>query len=91
MTCTPYQKKKLKALGEVEELVTLALAKLNRYAGGVYIGDLRELKDLVGVKLKLEQIQKRVAAGYRWEKLRHERPSPRTNTKERSRVQDLGP
>lgn len=91
MTCTPYQKKKLKTLGEVDNLVTLALAKLNRYAGGTYIGDLRELKDLIGVKLKLEQIQRRVAAGYRWEKARHERPSTGTNTKERSRVQDLGP
>lgn len=72
MSCNPYTKRKLKALGEVDELVTLALAKLNRYAGGTYIGDLRELKDLVAVKIKLGQIQRRVAAGYRSEKGRHE-------------------
>lgn len=75
MSCKPYTKRKLKALAEVDELVTLAVAKLNRYAGGTYIGDLRELKDLVGVKLKLEQIQRRVAAGYSWESRKHERPS----------------
>lgn len=72
MSCTPYQKKKLKAIGEVSDLVTLALAKLNRYAGGTYVGSIRELKDLVGLKLKLEQVQRRVAAGYRSEKSKHE-------------------
>ena len=80
MSCTPYQKKKLKALGEVDELVTRALAKLNCYAGGTYVGDLQELKDLVGIKLKLEQVQKRVNRGYAWEKTKYERSSTRTNT-----------
>jgi hypothetical protein len=70
----PYKQRKLKALGEVEYHVTMALAKMNRFSG-VYIGDLRELKDLVGIKLKLEQIQRRVAAGHKWEKKRNERSS----------------
>lgn len=70
----PYKQRKLKALGEVEYHVTMALAKMNRF-NGVYIGELRELKDLVGIKLKLEQIQRKVAAGYKWEKRRNERSS----------------
>ncbi len=70
----PYKQRKLKALGEVEYHVTLALAKMNRFSG-MYIGDLRDLKDLVGVKLKLEQIQRKVSAGHKWEKARHERSS----------------
>lgn len=70
----PYKKRKLKALAEVEELVTLALAKMNKF-GGMYIGDLRDLKEIVGIKLKLEQLQRRVAAGHRWEKARNERSS----------------
>lgn len=80
MSSYPHRKRKLKALGEVEHLVTLALAKLNSYAGGTYVGDLRELKDLVGIKLKLEQIQRRVAAGYRWENSKYERSSLRPNS-----------
>lgn len=76
----PYKKRKLKALGEVDELITKALAKLNRYAGGSYIGDLRELKDLVGLKLKLEQIQRRVHAGYLWES-RENRENVRSSTR----------
>ena len=75
MSCIPYKKRKLKALKEVDEHVTLALAKLNRYAGGTYIGSLRELKDLVSIKLKLEQIQERVANGYKWESRKNERSS----------------
>ena len=90
MSCKPYTKRKLKALGEVDELLTLALAKLNRYAGGTYIGDLRELKDLVSVKLKLEQIQRRVARGYSWEKQKHERSSTRTNSKEWPSILSIG-
>ncbi len=52
----------------------MALGKMNRFSG-MYIGDLRELKDLVGIKLKLEQMQRRVAAGHKWEKRRNERSS----------------
>ena len=70
----PYKKRKLKALGEVEHHVTMALAKMNKFSG-MYIGDLRELKDLVGIKLKLEQIQRRVSAGHRQEQRRNERSS----------------
>lgn len=77
MSYTPYQKKKLQALGEVNHLVTLALAKLNKYSGS-YIGDLIELKSLVGVKIKLEQIQRKIERGYEWETMRYERSSTRT-------------
>lgn len=67
----PYKQRKLKALKEVDYHVTMALAKMNKFSG-MYIGDLRDLKDLVGVKLKLEQMQRRVAAGHRWEQRRNE-------------------
>ena len=67
----PYKKRKLKALAEVEELVTLALAKMNKFPG-MYLGDLRDIRDVVKIKLKLEQVQRRVAAGNKWEKRKHE-------------------
>lgn len=67
----PYKKRKLRALSEVEYHVTLALAKMNKFSG-MYIGSLRDLKDLVGIKLKLEQLQRRVSAGYKWEESRDE-------------------
>lgn len=82
MSCKSYSERKLKALKEVDELISLALAKFSNYAGGTYVGDLREFKDLVGVKIKLEQIQKRVSKGYAWEKDRYERSSTRAFTKE---------
>lgn len=74
----PYKQRKLKALQEVEYHITMALAKMNKFSG-LYIGDLRDLKDIVGVKLKLEQLQRRIVAGNRWETKRHERSSTRTN------------
>lgn len=77
----PYQKRKLKALSEVEDLVTLALAKMNKFSG-MYIGDLRDLRDIVGIKLKLEQLQKRIRGGHKWERQRHERSSTRATAKE---------
>lgn len=77
----PYQKRKLKALSEVEHHITLALAKMNKFPG-MYIGDLRDLRDIVGIKLKLEQLQRRVTNGHKWEKRRYERPSTRTIAKE---------
>ena len=75
---TEYQQKKLKALGEVDSLVTLALAKMNKFSG-MYIGDLRDIRDIVRIKLMLERVQKKIASGNKWEKMRHERPSIRTN------------
>lgn len=77
----PYQKKRLKALSEVEDLVTLALAKMNKFPS-MYIGDLRDIRDVVRIKLKLEQVQRRIAGGHKWEKQKHERSSTRTITKE---------
>lgn len=72
----PYNQRKLKALGEVETLVTLALAKMNRFPG-MYIGDLRDIRDIVRIKLKLEQVQRKIAGGHRWEKQKYERSSTR--------------
>lgn len=77
----PYVKRKLKTLHEVEELVTLALAKMNKFPG-MYVGDLRDLKDIISIKLKLELLQRRVAAGKKWEKSRYERSSTGDFTKE---------
>jgi len=74
----PYQQKKLKALAEVEYHVTMALAKMNKFSG-MYIGDLRDIRDIVGIKLKLEQVQRKVVAGHKWEKRKHERSSTRTD------------
>lgn len=73
---TEYQQKKLKALGEVEDLVTLALAKMNKFSG-MYIGDLRDIRDIIRIKLMLERVQKKIASGNKWEKMRNERPSTR--------------
>jgi hypothetical protein len=75
---TEYQQKKLKALGEVDSLVTLALAKMNKFSG-MYIGDLRDIRDIVRIKLMLERVQKKIASGNKWEKMRNERSSTRTN------------
>ncbi len=75
---TEYQQKKLKALGEVDSLVTLALAKMNKFSG-MYIGDLRDIRDIIRIKLMLERVQKKIAQGNKWEKMRHERSSTRTN------------
>ncbi len=72
----PYQERKLKALGEVDSLVTLALAKMNKFSG-MYIGDLRDIRDIIRIKLMLERVQKKIAQGNKWEKKKHERPSIR--------------
>jgi hypothetical protein len=68
---------KLKTLQEIDDLLAKSLGKLNRIAGGAYIGSLRELKDLVGVKLKIEQIKRRISAGI----LHYERSSTRATKK----------
>ena len=81
----PYNKRKLKALAEVDDLVTLALAKMNKFPG-MYIGDLRDIRDIVRIKLILERVQKKIAQGNKWEKMRNERSSTRINTKEQSRL-----
>jgi hypothetical protein len=72
----PYNQRKLKALAEVETLVTLALAKMNRFPG-MYLGDLRDIRDIVRIKLKLEQVQRKIAGAHRWEKQKYERSSTR--------------
>lgn len=69
-----YREKQLKNLKEANELLDLVLGK---FMNVNYIGSLREFKDLVGIKLKLQQIIKRSEAGYRWEKGRYDRSSTR--------------
>ena len=61
---------KAKLLLEVEENLTIALAKLNRIVGGSYPGSIRELKDIISLKLKLESINKKIAAGVIYERSR---------------------
>lgn len=72
-----YKEKQLKNLKEANEHLNLALGK---FMNVNYIGDIREFKNLVGVKLKLEQIIKRSEAGYRWEKGRYERSRSSTRS-----------
>lgn len=69
-----YKEKQLKNLKEANELLDLVLGK---FMNVNYIGDIREFKNLVGIKLKLQQIIKRSKAGYRWEKGRYDRSSVR--------------
>lgn len=70
-----YKEKQLKNLKEANELLNLVLGK---FMNVNYIGSLRDFKDLVGVKLKLQQIVRRAEAGYRWEKGRYDRSSARS-------------
>lgn len=69
-----YKEKQLKNLKEANELLNVVLGK---FMNVNYIGNLREFKELVGIKLKLQQIIKRAEAGYRWEKGRNDRSSIR--------------
>jgi len=69
-----YKEKQLKNLKEANELMSIVLGK---FGLANYIGSLREYKELVGIKLKLEHILKRAEAGYNWEKHRHDRPRTR--------------
>lgn len=85
----PYQKKRLKALGEIEDLVTLALAKMNRYPG-MYLGDLRDVRDIIKIKLKLEQVQRRIVNGRKWSE-RNERSGIRLTAKEPVIIHSIGP
>lgn len=77
----PYKQRQLRALGEVEELVTLALAKMTKFPG-MYLGDIRDVRDIIRVKLKLEDLQRKIKSGHKIEKNRYERSSTRTNPKE---------
>lgn len=49
-------KSKAQILSNVNEHLSIALAEFNKIAGGSYVGSLREFKDLVSVKIKLERI-----------------------------------
>lgn len=69
-----YKQKQLKNLKEANELLNVVLGK---FMNVNYIGSLREFKELVGIKLKLQQIIKRAEAAYHWEKGRNDRSSIR--------------
>lgn len=51
---------KAERLIKVNTHLGIALAELNKIAGGSYAGSLRELKELISVKLKLERIYNHV-------------------------------
>jgi hypothetical protein len=51
---------KVKILNDVNNHLTIALAEFNKIVGGSYAGSLREFKDLVSVKIKLERIAERI-------------------------------
>lgn len=70
-----YKEKQLKNLKEANELLSVVIGK---FTLANYIGSLREFKDLVTIKLKLEQIIRKSEAGYNWEKRRYERSSTRS-------------
>jgi hypothetical protein len=69
-----YKEKQLKNLKEANELMSVVLGK---FGLANYIGSLREYKELVGIKLKLERVLKRAEAGYNWEKRRYDGPRTR--------------
>jgi hypothetical protein len=70
-----YKEKQLKNLKEANELMSIILGK---FSLANYVGSLREYKELVGIKLKLERVLKRAEAGYNWEKRRHDGPRTRS-------------
>lgn len=73
-----YTEKRLKNLKEANQLLSLVIGK---FMLANYIGSPREFKELVGIKLKLEQVIRRSEAGYNWEKKRYERSSTGSTTK----------
>lgn len=66
-------KTKIEVLEQVNKDLARALANLNVIAGGGYVGSLRELKQLVKVKLKVENILAKTQAGYNWERKRYDK------------------
>ena len=54
---------KLDRLRKCNEHLAIALAELGKIAGGSYVGSLRELKKLISVKIKLENIVKETERG----------------------------
>jgi hypothetical protein len=54
---------RIERLENVNNHLSLALANLNTIAGGSYVLSLRDLKELVRLKIKLEQIIKHTVRG----------------------------
>lgn len=61
---------KLDRLKKCNDHLAIALSELGKIAGGTYVGSLRELKKLIAVKIKLENIIKETERGYRFESRR---------------------
>lgn len=61
---------KLDRLKKCNEHLNIALAELGKIAGGTYVGGLRDLRKLISVKLKLENIIKETERGERLESRR---------------------
>jgi len=56
-------KTKLHRLIKCNEHLSIALAELGKIAGGSYVGSLSDLKKLIAVKIKLENIIKDTEIG----------------------------
>jgi hypothetical protein len=54
---------KLQSLIKCNEHLSIALAELGKIAGGSYVGSLEELKKLIAVKIKLENIIRNTRMG----------------------------
>ena len=61
---------RLNSLINCNKHLSIALAELNKVAGGSYVGSLSELKKLISVKIKLENIIKATEHGEFTEKRR---------------------
>lgn len=61
---------KLERLKKCNEHLNIALAELGKIVGDSYVGSLGELKKLISVKLKLENIITGTERGERWESRR---------------------
>ncbi len=61
---------RLNSLIKCNEHLSIALAELNKVAGGSYVGSISDLKKLISVKIKLENIIKGTALGEFTEKRR---------------------
>ena len=53
----------LQGLIKCNEHLSIALSELGKIAGGSYVGSLGELKKLIAVKIKLENITKAIEKG----------------------------
>lgn len=64
------REEKLRRLEHVAQHLDIAIGEFASITGAAYVGDLREFKRLVQVRLKLETILRRARAGLEWERKR---------------------